>query len=351
MAFEIPEDVKEMTGLDEKIYTDFDEATKEYEKALTEGNIEAQKEALENKLKISKDIVNQMLDKTLVDKTNEIDKTKVLNFINDFNDKNATIEKAIEGVNALDKNTNPTWKSFKSLFTSSYEKVKSYFFETEEMKNAKNDVSNSLKKLQLDPSNESAQAELKQKVEKLQNLGEKDTNAKEKAEASGMDWKTALALFASLGAIIGLFWYAHDSSGCYMNVVEGESTHLTSCDEYYSQSENQQYCSCGEATSTNPKDPTRDANYPYYKCKDAQGKICGDLTKKGDIMYSYKEYNFLTIIPEIAKDIAKDAGGAASSFLDSLTGPLKIVFYVLLGIFILYILLKMFFAFTEKKES
>lgn len=287
-----------------------------------------------------KNVINRVMD-VLADKTgttNSFDKGVFDKFIESLNNKN-DIEEANKSINDFDKNnsSNSYWKNFKDFLSSTYESLSNYFSSSPE--EAKSQTVE-------DATKESE--DIEKKVNELKN----DTDIKEKAESLGIKWKLLLFLLAAGGTLFGLWYAAKSSSGCYMEIV-GEDSILLSCSGYYND-DTQQFCSCG--TPTDPLDCTKSENYPYCKCVDeTQKKVCGDLKNNGDIFYRYKNYNIFTVIPELVKAASKNLGDAVgdffSSLLKNLSGPLKIILYIFIGILILWIFLKMIISLYKSKKE
>jgi len=318
----------------------FSEASAAVDKAVESGN----KKAIDEKRQVEEnkaiDVVQSITDK-IAERTNTVsadERSNLITFLDNLKSKTDPRE-ASKTINDFENSnsSNSYWKSFKSLVSSGFKSISKLFSSSPE--EAKSQIID-------DPEAESKKIE--NKVSELEN----DKDAKEKAKSSGIDWKIALYILAAGGTIFGL-WYASKScSGCYMKVVGGDSIQL-SCSDYYTD-DNQQFCSCGSASAKDTAQcESRDLNYPYCKCADTQGKICGNLSKNGDVFYSYKKFNLITVIPEIAKAAGSITGDVLSSFFSGLSGPLKIIFYIFVGILILWLffeVISIFPSFKEKKE-
>ena len=129
---------------------------------------------------------------------------------------------------------------------------------------------------------------------------------------SSLPWKVLLFLVCC-GSLVGaLFLVSSALSGCYQYKQGKDALQLNSCIQFYSNKDNQQYCSCPTGLVTAPDCNGADANYPYCKCPEITGQVCTNGTNV--VYYGYTDYNPFTLL----KDVAKTVINAATDGVDGL---------------------------------
>ena len=180
--------------------------------------------------------------------------------------------------------------------------------------------------------------EYKQSVEdlkeKLEEKGNRD-GTKEKIESQDNgSWKWTFALFIlGCGSLIGaLFLISSLLSGCYQYKTGQTPLHLKSCNDFYKDESNQPLCSCG-IPQTPPDCENKDKNYPFCECPNVKNQVCKD----GSIYYSYKDYNPLMLVSDLANFVI-DVAEKSANILEGLFDFLKnwgYVFLIAIGVIII----------------
>ena len=158
---------------------------------------------------------------------------------------------------------------------------------------------------------------------------------------SSLPWKVLLFLVCC-GSLVGaLFLVSSALSGCYQYKQGKDALQLNSCIQFYSNKDNQQYCSCPTGLVTAPDCNGADANYPYCKCPEITGQVCTNGTNV--VYYGYTDYNPFTLLKDVAKTVinaAKDGVDGLGSLITTIKKYGLIFGVVILVIIMLNILLK-----------
>jgi hypothetical protein len=158
---------------------------------------------------------------------------------------------------------------------------------------------------------------------------------------SSLPWKVLLFLVCC-GSLVGaLFLVSSALSGCYQYKQGKDALQLNSCIQFYSNKDNQQYCSCPTGLVTAPDCNGADANYPYCKCPEIRGQVCTNGSSV--VYYGYTDYNPFTLLKDVAKTVinaAKDGVDGLGSLITTIKKYGLIFGVVILVIIMLNILLK-----------
>ena len=334
---DVPEvEVDKINSADvEKTLADVEKLVNEAKLSMTEAKTEVNKQ-LNAKLK---QLTVEMLDKFSSDAT---EKQTVIDCWDSFS-KDGSVENTYKQLKILEGQR--SFSSLKGLYESASDSV-SRLFDFDKESQLQTSL---LDKIKLSVENGTTD---KASVDQLKTAVANDMTALDKKATldgtkdeieskSSLPWKVLLFLVCC-GSLVGaLFLVSSALSGCYQYKQGKDALQLNSCTQFYSNKDNQQYCSCPTGLVTAPDCNGADANYPYCKCPEITGQVCTNGTNV--VYYGYTDYNPFTLLKDVAKTVinaAKDGVDGLGSLITTIKKYGLIFGVVILVIIMLNILLK-----------
>jgi hypothetical protein len=334
-AAEVAEEIRSNSG-------DIEKSTATYEGLIEEAkkSVGQAEKSVKAELQVkAQELAREILDKFSQDAT---DKQAVIDCLKSITD-NPSVENTYRQVKILEGRR--SFSSLKALYESASDTL-SRALDFNSDSNLKRSLLDKIKlsvdngtmdKASVDRLNSAVSTDMATVDEKATSDGTKD----EIESKSSLPWKVVLFLVCC-GSLVGaLFLISSALSGCYQYKVGKDAFQLNSCTQFYSNKDNQPYCSCPTGLVTTPDCNGADANYPYCKCPEIRGQVCVDGANM--VYYGYTDYNPFTLLKDIAKTVinaAKDGLGGLGDLLTTIKKYGLIVGVVILVIITLNILLK-----------
>jgi len=325
------------TEVIEENITTIEDLVKQAETSLDNARADIQKELA---------VKAEQLMREILEKFNDADEKDIKTAIDCFKsitDNPTSVENTYRQVKILEGRR--SFSSLKALYESASDILRRALgfkseskLKTSLLDNIKLSVDNgTMDKPSVDRLNSAVSTDMATVDEKATSDGTKD----EIESKSSLPWKVVLFLVCC-GSLVGaLFLISSALSGCYQYKVGKDAFQLNSCTQFYSNKDNQPYCSCPTGLVTTPDCNGADANYPYCKCPEIRGQVCVDGANM--VYYGYTDYNPFTLLKDITKTVinaAKDGVGGLGDLLTTIKKYGLIVGVVILVIITLNILLK-----------